>query len=133
MSEGENFGQYFRQRREERGLSLKEVENAISIRTVYLDAIEHGRFSDVISPVYAKGFVRQYANFLGLEGDRFIHEFDHLFDKTIDKVDDVLGLGTLEPRNSQHPSKLMPSLALIFAAGLVVFAAWFLASYLDLI
>lgn len=133
MSEAKNFGQYFRQRREERGLSLKEVENATSIRAIFLDAIEHGRFHQVISPVYAKGFVRQYANYLGLDGDRFIQEFEHLFGKNTDKVDEVLGIGTLEPRNTQNPSRILPNLGMAIAAALVIATAWLLASYLELI
>lgn len=133
MSEAKNFGQYFRQKREERGLSLKEVENATSIRSVYLEAIEQGRFDEVISPVYAKGFVRQYANFIGLDGDRFIHEYSHLFGKSQDKVDEVLGIGTLEPRNSHPQSAWLPQAAMLVAVLLVLAAAWWLASYLELL
>jgi cytoskeletal protein RodZ len=133
MSEAQNFGQYFRQQREERGLSLKEVENATSIRTVYLEAIEQGRFHQVISPVYAKGFVRQYANFIGLDGDRFIQENNHLFGKNMDKVDEVLGLGTLEPRNSHQQNAWLPQAVMAGAVFVMLFAAWWLASYLELV
>lgn len=133
MSEAKNFGQYFRQQREERGLSLKEVENATSIRAVYLEAIEQGRFHQVISPIYAKGFVRQYANFIGLDGDRFIQEYSHLFGKSQDKVDEVLGIGTLEPRNSQQQTAWLPQAAMAGVVFLVLVVAWWLASYLELI
>lgn len=133
MSEGQSFGQYFRQRREERGLSLKEVENATSIRATYLEAIEQGRFHQVISPVYAKGFVRQYANFLGIDGDRFIQEYSHLFGKKVDKVDEILGIGTLEQRTPQNPSRILPNLGLAVTAVAVLAAAWLLAFYFELI
>lgn len=133
MSEGQGFGEYFKQRREERGLSLKEVENATSIRSTYLEAIEQGRFHQVISPVYAKGFVRQYANFLGIDGERFIQEYGHLFGKKPDKVDDVLGIGTLEQRNPQNHSRMLPNLGLMMGTLLILGAAWLLAMYLELI
>lgn len=99
MNEARHFGHYFRQRREERGLSLREIENVTSIRCAYLDAIEQGKIVSMLSPVYAKGFVRQYANFLGLDGDRFIKEYGHLFNKS-EKSPDVYGIGTLEPRSN---------------------------------
>lgn len=133
MTEGQNFGQYFKQRREERGLSLKEVENATSIRSTYLEAIEQGRFHQVISPVYAKGFVRQYANFLGIDGDRFIEEYSHLFGKKVEKMDDSLSIGTLEQRNPQNTARLFPGAAMTVLAVAILVAAWLLASYLDLI
>lgn len=133
MTEARHFGYYFRQRREERGLSLREVENATSIRCVYLDAIEQGKIVSMLSPVYAKGFVRQYANFLGLDGDRFIQEYGHLFNKT-EKPHDVYGIGTLEPRN-QGGASLAKTSAFTWGIALITFTAalYLLMVYFDLI
>ncbi len=67
-----SFGEQLKQRRKEMNISLKEAENATSIRIGYLQAIEDGEFKKLISPVYAHGFVRQYAAFLGVDGDQII-------------------------------------------------------------
>ena len=67
-----SIGEIFKQRRKEMNVSLKEAENATSIRMSYLQSIEDGDVSKMISPVYAQGFVKQYATFLGMDGDKVI-------------------------------------------------------------
>ena len=64
------MGDLFRSKREEMSLSLKEIENATSIRILYLQAIEEGRIHQFLSSVYALGFIRQYGQFLGFEMER---------------------------------------------------------------
>ena len=61
------LGSKLRQKREELKLSLKEAETATSIRVNFLQSIKRAKSSLVISPVYAQGFVRQYASYLGLD------------------------------------------------------------------
>jgi cytoskeleton protein RodZ len=56
-----------RARREGLGLSLEQVHAQLRIPTRWLRAIEEERFEVFDSPQYAKGFVRSYAEFLGLE------------------------------------------------------------------
>lgn len=132
MNEARHFGHYFRQRREDRGLTLREVENVTSIRCSYLDGIEQGKIVTMLSPVYAKGFVRQYANFLGLDGDRFIKEYGHLFTKT-EKQPDVYGIGTLEPRTSSVALGKNSLLTWVLTVGLVAVVFYSMLLYFDLI
>lgn len=132
MNEARHFGHYFRQRREDRGLTLREVENVTSIRCTYLDAIEHGKIVTMISPVYAKGFVRQYANFLGLDGDRFIKEYGHLFTRT-EKSPDVYGIGTLEPRTSSVSLVKNSLVTWVLMIGLVALLFYALMVYFELV
>ena len=54
-------GELLRERREELGLDLDEVGEALRIKPVYLAAIEQGRTEDLPGPAYAIGFVRAYA------------------------------------------------------------------------
>lgn len=68
------LGEQLRQRRKEMNLSLKEAENATSIRLPYLQALEEGEMNKLISPVYAQGFFKQYASFLGMDGEQMIRE-----------------------------------------------------------
>ena len=55
--------------REHKGLDLREVADELRIRHVHLQAIEEGYFDDLPGPVYAVGFVRSYAEYLGLDGE----------------------------------------------------------------
>lgn len=114
-------------------LSLKEAENATSIRTSYLHSIEEGDASKLISPVYAQGFVKQYAIFLGMDGDKIIKEHPHAFAKS-EAQEFSYGIGTLEMRgNPGSGVKWFPNAIWILVSVVIVAAAWYLARSFDLI
>jgi hypothetical protein len=73
------IGGSLRAAREHRQLQLSEVERATHIRAKYLTALEEERFNVLPGTAYAKGFLRTYADFLGLEGPRFVDEFNERF------------------------------------------------------
>lgn len=98
----EKMGNLFRSKREEMNLTLKEVENATSIRMGYLQAIEEGRAQHLLSPVYALGFIRQYAQFLGFDGERLSKEYPEAFRLPQEKQDFAYGIGTLEMRGNPN-------------------------------
>jgi cytoskeleton protein RodZ len=62
-------GSILQEARITRGLTPAAVEQAIKIREKYIIAIEADNFGALPSPSYAKGFVRNYAEFLGLSTD----------------------------------------------------------------
>jgi cytoskeletal protein RodZ len=129
----QDLGVQFAERRKELKLSLKEVESATSIRTSYLEAIEAGNMDKLISPVYAQGFVRQYAAFLGLDGDRMITENPEIFRRPISQ-EFSYGIGTLESRNhAVSPVKGVPSILWILAFSFVLVTAYFLAKSLGVL
>jgi cytoskeletal protein RodZ len=68
----QTLGEILRSEREKKGLSVKEIEVATSIRTIYISAIEEGNYSIIPGEVYLKGFIRNYSNFLGLDGQQFV-------------------------------------------------------------
>jgi transcriptional regulator with XRE-family HTH domain len=55
--------------RKDRGLSLEEAERATKIRKRYLIGLEQDDHTVLPDAVYARGFLKTYANFLGLDGD----------------------------------------------------------------
>jgi cytoskeleton protein RodZ len=60
--------------RKDRGLSLEEAERATKIRKRYLIGLENDDYSVLPDAVYARGFLKTYANFLGLDGDGLSEE-----------------------------------------------------------
>jgi cytoskeleton protein RodZ len=69
-SNGEaKIGRYLEHKRKERGLSLEEVEQATKIRKHYLAGLEREDYAVLPDGVYARGFLKTYANFLGLDGE----------------------------------------------------------------
>ncbi|GBG54805.1 XRE family transcriptional regulator [Sporomusaceae bacterium FL31] len=68
----QTVGELLRSEREKKGLSIKDVEAATSIRALYINAIEESDYKIVPGEVYLKGFIRNYANFLGLSGPNMV-------------------------------------------------------------
>lgn len=128
-----SIGETFKQRRKEMNLSLKEAENATSIRTSYLQSIELGEVNKLISPVYAQGFVRQYAAFLGLDGDKIIKDHPEVFSRP-ETQEFSYGIGTLEVRGNPGAGvKWFPNAFWVLASVLILVLAWYLARFLELI
>ncbi len=132
-----HLGQIFKERRQEKNLSLKEVENATSIRTHFLIAIEEGDLGKLISPVYAQGFIRKYASFLDLESDEIFKEHPSVM-KLLSEVAPTrqefsYGLGSVEVRNTGNADvKWLPSLLWGGGSLLLLAGGWLILRYFKL-
>ncbi len=127
------IGDMLRSRRKEMNLSLKDVENSTSIRSGYLQAIEEGQMERLISPIYAQGFAKQYAIFLGLDGERLIADSQDIFKKNIQQ-DFAYGIGTLEPRGNHGAGvKWMPGSFWIAAFFVLMVIAYYAAKMLEVV
>jgi cytoskeleton protein RodZ len=103
------IGASLRTARERQGLELAAVERELHIRASYLAALEDERFDRTPGQAYAKGFLRSYADFLGLDGQRFVDEFN------LRSVPDE----TVVPAPTPVPYSRGPRLLLV-VAGIVV-------------
>lgn len=72
----DDLGATLREARERRGLSLEEVERHLRIRPHLLEALERGDLESLASAVQARGFLRNYADFLGLEPQLLLESYD---------------------------------------------------------
>ncbi|MBR2214495.1 MAG: helix-turn-helix domain-containing protein [Selenomonadaceae bacterium] len=70
------IGDTLRRGREAKGLSIKDVEKGTSIRALYIEALEKGDYATLPGEVYAKGFLRNYANFIGLDADMCLRQYN---------------------------------------------------------
>ncbi len=66
---GPKIGPVLEQARKERGLTLDDVEQATKIRKRYLAGLEREDYGVLPDAVYAQGFLKTYANYLGLDGE----------------------------------------------------------------
>lgn len=71
-----DLGQLLRQKREAQELSLADVEEQTRIRQRYLSALESDDWDDLPNEVVARGFLRTYASFLGLDPDELLAQVD---------------------------------------------------------
>ena len=128
------FGELFKSKRKELNLSLKEVENATSIRVAHLESIEEGKDDKFLSPVYMLGFMRQYAAFLGLDGDKLLKDNPEAVKLTQESQEFSYGIGTLEMRGSMGGGvKWLPNLIWAVVTVVVIVFAYYFAKYLGVI
>lgn len=96
MSDVELLGSSLREARERLKLSLSEAERITKIRARYLEALEQGNYASLPSVVHARGFLRNYARAIGLDGDLTVAQFDELISGN-------------RRRNRKDPAPLLPN------------------------
>lgn len=73
------IGEKLKEARHKKGLSLKEIQAELKIRTAYLEAMENDRFEDIPGETYQRAFLRTYASYLGLDADSIIEEYNTIY------------------------------------------------------
>jgi hypothetical protein len=76
---GTGIGPALRQARQLRGKSIEEASRETHIRPEYLQALERERFESLSGDVYARGFLRSYSTYLGLDADGIVATFNRTF------------------------------------------------------
>jgi len=71
----ESLGDYLKQARKKKGLSLEKVASQTRIQEYHLQALEAEDFANLPAKVFAKGFVRSYAKALGLDEEEALRHF----------------------------------------------------------
>ena len=114
------IGELLRETRQQYGTTVEQIGAALRIRPVFLQAIEDNRYDRLPGPVYALGFVRTYADYLGLDGEAVAQRF-----KT-----ESAGLETKPDLSFPMPlpERSMPGGALLLVALIVAacaYAIWY--------
>lgn len=113
-----SVGELLKKARENKNFSLNDVSKLTKIRIAYLKAIENSDYEALPAPVFTKGFIRNYAEFLGLDAREVLAFFRREFDerKSKDKH-------SLEPPQPLRKTLeiLTPSTLIMGVVGLLVF------------
>ena len=130
----DNLGEILRQARLEKGKSLEEIAEETKIRVRYLQAIEEGKIDLLPGHFYTRGFIKSYAEAVGLNSDQLLSAY---FPPEPETGDDAV---SLPPRSARHqgyrvqpkPSfftKGFSSVLLVAFVGLIVVVIyWFWSS-----
>jgi hypothetical protein len=119
------IGNSLREARVRRGVELAQAEQATKIRTKYLRALEEERFELLPSETYVKGFLRTYADYLGLDGQLYVDEFNSRF--VIDERDLRLRRSSVRPQRRTRRFEtgvVLIVLAIIASVTVIVISAW---------
>jgi cytoskeletal protein RodZ len=95
-----NFGANFRKAREAKGLPLEKIAAETRISTRFLTAIENEAFQSLPGGIFNRGFIRAYAEYLGLDSNQAVADYDRI-SSTVQEPSDVLRDAERRPaRNS---------------------------------
>jgi cytoskeleton protein RodZ len=106
-----SFGENLRRERELRGVDLREIADATKISVRFLQALEQDRVDVLPGGIFPRSFVRQYAKHLGLDPDRMVTEFDHVY-----------GVEPVGSRTSPPPRRRSDARPMLVVAGLLLLA-----------
>lgn len=117
------IGSSLRDTRVRQGLEIASVEATTKIRGKYLRALEDERFDLLPGEAYVKGFLRTYADWLGLDGQLYVDEYNARFALSAEPVE------SSRPRRKGGSARLESNAVLVALAGIVavtvlVIAAW---------
>lgn len=73
----DELGHILREARETKGLTLQEVQDETRINVRYLEALEDGDYERLPTPVHTRGFLRNYARFLGLDPQPLLDRYNY--------------------------------------------------------
>jgi cytoskeleton protein RodZ len=119
------IGNSLREARLRQGLDFPELEQGTKIRGKYLRALEDEQFDVLPAQTYVKGFLRSYAEYLGLDGQLYVDEYNSRF--VVGEEDQPA-----RPRRSAAPSRgvqvqsrvvLLTLLGIVAVTALVI-VAW---------
>ena len=114
------IGPALREARERQQLSYSQVEEGTKIRSRYIRALEEEDFAVLPGPTYTKGFLRAYADYLGLDGHLFIDEFNSRHHDP--RVEPEREIYPRTQARQQHRHRRESSIVLIALAAIVLIA-----------
>ncbi|MCB1007973.1 MAG: helix-turn-helix domain-containing protein [Acidobacteria bacterium] len=122
-----SLGAWLRSQREARGVSLRDIADSSKISLRYLEALESDRMDVLPAPVFAKGFLREYARVVGLDPDEAVNLY--LLARSESEPEPSLEEPVATTRRSAAPSTLGYGLLLALAVVLFVGLAALLSYY----
>jgi cytoskeletal protein RodZ len=113
-----NFGTTFKKARESKGISLEQVAKVTRISTRFLAAIENEEFHLLPGGVFNKGFVRSFAETIGLDPEQAAADYERLVSPREPSVDVAAAAPPAAPRTERH---LYPIAIGILAIAIAIF------------
>lgn len=119
ITEEENktaIGEILAGARSKQGISPKDVEKNIKIRAKYITALERDEFDTIPGHAYVIGFIKTYADFLGLDGSQLVEKYKEDHQEEIQKAN-VFAIGDRGREKKMTP--VFP-IIIILAAAIII-------------
>src|SRR5262249_43598801 len=112
-----NFGATFKKARESRGISLDQIAHETRISIRFLAAIENEEFQLLPGGVFNRGFVRSFAEAVGLDPDQAVADYERL--SSVPQANDVLAAADAGPPKAAR--NLYPVAIAVLAIAVAIF------------
>ncbi|MBH0165805.1 DUF4115 domain-containing protein [Fictibacillus sp. 7GRE50] len=123
------LGKLLKEKREEKGMSLEELQTATKIQKRYLVAIEEGKYEVLPGSFYARAFIKNYCEAVGLHYETIFDEYSHEIPKSAKEP-----TTEFEPRSKRERSgvsedhsllkRLIPIILIGILIVVVLFVVW---------
>jgi cytoskeletal protein RodZ len=125
------LGKRLKEARDEKGLSLEDVQKITKIQKRYLQGIEEGNYSMMPGKFYVRAFIKQYAEAVGIEPEELFNEFkqdipEPITEQLPDQLSRVKSKKTTIHGGNSKVFDLLPKLLIgLFLIGAVALAYYF--------
>ncbi|UOE92780.1 RodZ domain-containing protein [Alkalihalobacillus sp. LMS39] len=128
------LGQRLKESREEKGMSLDDLQKSTKIQRRYLAAIEEGRFDTLPGKFYARAFVKSYSEAVGLNPDEIFEQYQNELPNPSREVKELPSRAERTSTTKRRPvathrskfAKIMPTLMAIVFLLVIGSAVWLL-------
>lgn len=135
------LGTALKQARQEKGMTLEDIESKTKIQKRYLQSIEEGEFDQLPGNFYTRAFIKNYAETVGLDPNVLLNEYGHEIPKSSQEPSQVIlpsrtrqsaGLSFKSAKRRQTDSQfnsLLPKIIIIVVLLLILIGIWLLAQH----
>lgn len=117
-----DLGEVLKKERLKKGLTLEDIQDITKVRIKYLKAIEDGNFDVIPAVVYTKGFIKSYAEAVGLDPQEIMNQYGYLFEEKEKEEEEKYETASdeLEKKNSFDLVAFLRSLVKPFIGIIVI-------------
>jgi hypothetical protein len=122
-----DIGSSLREARTRQGLDFNEMEFRTKVRAKYLRALEAEQFDQLPGHTYIKGFLRTYADSLGMDGQLYVDEYNSRY--VAGDEEHPLRARRVPTRNRRQRQQRESRLVAIAVIGIVILTAFVIAAW----
>lgn len=116
------IGERLKRAREEKGISLEEAHRATKIHPNVLEALEEDRLENILSKAYVKGFIKSYAQYLGLDVNSILEQYSLKQTSWSGEKPTLVQKPVLQKKDRRFSQSVIVALAFIIWLSILSFA-----------
>lgn len=120
-----SVGDILRLARESRAETLGDVAYALKLTSRQVEAMEAGRFDLLPGPAFVRGFVRNYARYLGIDPSGLMASLNQDLASSVVELAPVSNADGVMPSGGESRSMLVPAVVLASSLALALLAGWY--------